>query len=87
MSKATRKQSAIVFTDIVGFTKLSASDENKAFDLLDTQRNLLKPIVDKFNVEWLKEMGDGLLLTFPTVSAAVDCSIKIQIAVKENDQN
>jgi len=83
MSKATRKLAAIVFTDIVGFTKLSARDENKAFDLLDTQRDLLKPIVDKFNGEWLKEMGDGLLLTFPTVSAAVDCSIQIQTTVKD----
>ena len=83
MSKATRKLAAIVFTDIVGFTKLSARDENKAFDLLDTQRDLLKPIVDKFNGEWLKEMGDGLLLTFPTVSAAVDCSIQIQVTVKD----
>ena len=83
MSKATRKLAAIVFTDIVGFTKLSARDENKAFDLLDTQRDLLKPIVDKFNGEWLKEMGDGLLLTFPTVSAAVDCSIQIQTRVND----
>ena len=83
MSKATRKLAAIVFTDIVGFTKLSARDENKAFDLLGTQRHLLKPIVDKFNGEWLKEMGDGLLLTFPTVSAAVECSIQIQTTVKD----
>lgn len=83
MSKATRKLAAIVFTDIVGFTKLSAKDEKKAFLLLDTQRSLLKPIVKTFNGDWLKEMGDGLLLTFPTVSAAVECSIKIQAAVKD----
>ena len=29
MSKATRKLAAIVFTDIVGFTKLSSQDEKK----------------------------------------------------------
>ena len=52
MTETTRKLAAVVFTDIVGFTKLSASDENKAFELLDTQRDLLKPIVDKFNGEW-----------------------------------
>ena len=83
MSKATRKLAAIVFTDIVDFTKLSARDEKKAFLLLDTQRDILKPIVDKYNGHWLKEMGDGLLLTFPTVSAAVECSIQIQSAVKD----
>ena len=42
-----RQLSAIMFTDIAGYTALSATDENKAFDLLDTQRDLLKPIVDK----------------------------------------
>ena len=83
MSKATRKLAAIVFTDIVGFTKLSSQDENKAFSLLDTQRNTLKPIVNEFGGEWLKEMGDGLLMTFPIVSAAVECAISIQKAVKK----
>ena len=83
MSEAKRKLAAIVFTDIVDFTKLSASDEHKAFELLDMQRKLLKPIVNKFHGDWLKEMGDGLLLTFPTVSAAVECSINIQKTVKD----
>ena len=82
MAETTRKLAAVVFTDIVGFTKLSGQDEKTALELLDNQRDLLKPIVDEYNGDWLKEMGDGLLLTFPTVSAAVECSIKIQKAVK-----
>ncbi|MDP6169452.1 MAG: adenylate/guanylate cyclase domain-containing protein [Candidatus Marinimicrobia bacterium] len=82
VAETTRKLAAVVFTDIVGFTKLSGQDEKTALELLDNQRDLLKPIVDEYNGDWLKEMGDGLLLTFPTVSAAVECSIKIQKAVK-----
>ena len=73
-----RKLAAIVFTDIAGFTKLSSEDERLAFSLIEKQREVLKPIVEEFNGEWLKEIGDGLLLTFPTVSGAVECSIKIQ---------
>mgnify|MGYP003306486512 CR=1 FL=1 len=38
MSESTRKLAAIVFTDIVGFTKLTANDQQKASDLLDLQR-------------------------------------------------
>ena len=79
--KIKRKLTAIVFTDIAGFTELSSQDERKAFALLEKQRELLKPIVKEFDGEWLKEIGDGLLLTFPTVSGAVECSIKIQKAV------
>ena len=78
-----RKLSAIVFTDIVGFTELSAKNEPAALDLLNKQRELLKPIVEKHGGAWLKEMGDGLLLTFNTSIEAVHCCIEIQNVSKE----
>ena len=70
-----RKLSAIVFTDIVGFTELSAKNEPTALVLLEKQRELLQPIVEKNNGEWLKEMGNGLLLTFGTNRDTVNCAI------------
>ena len=78
MSEQKRKLAAIVFTDIVGYTKLSAENEPVALQLLNTQRDILKPIVKKHNGDWLKEIGDGLLLTFNTSVEAVLCSIEIQ---------
>jgi class 3 adenylate cyclase/tetratricopeptide (TPR) repeat protein/TolB-like protein len=83
MSQHKRKLAAIVFTDIVGFTKLTAEDQTKASSLLTEQRNLLQPIVDSHNGTWIKEMGDGLLLIFDTVTDAVNCTIKIQEVTKE----
>tara|TARA_S200000501_G_C20816090_1_gene740616 strand:- start:150 stop:1733 length:1584 start_codon:yes stop_codon:yes gene_type:complete len=80
MKKPKRKLAAIVFTDIVGFTKLSASDQTKASEILKLQRETLKPLVEKYNGEWIKEMGDGLLLIFGTVMEAVECCIEIQKA-------
>ena len=43
-----RKLAAIVFTDIAGFTDLSSQDEKKAFSLIEKQREIIKPIVEKF---------------------------------------
>ena len=83
MPESTRKLAAIVFTDIVGFTKLSAVNEPAAFSLLETQRELLKPIVEKHGGSWLKEIGDGLLLSFETTKEAVHCAIEMQQVVKE----
>ena len=83
MPEATRKLAAIVFTDIVGFTKLTARNEPAALALLETQRALLKPIVEAHGGEWLKELGDGLLLTFTTTTEAVECSIEIQHTIKK----
>ena len=85
MPEPTRKLAAIVFTDIVGFTKLTADDQQKASDLLDIQRNEIKPIVESHNGQWIKEMGDGLILTFDTITNAVKCSIKIQEKAKTID--
>ena len=78
MEDQKRKLAAIVFTDIVGFTKLTAKDQTLASSLLTKQREAFKPIVESHGGTWLKEMGDGLLLIFDTVTEAVNCCIKIQ---------
>jgi len=77
-SKPKRRLAAIVFTDIVGFTKLSAKDETKAAELIKRQRALLTPIIQAHDGELLKEMGDGMLLSFHSATSAVECSIEIQ---------
>ncbi|MBA66277.1 MAG: hypothetical protein CMG55_10815, partial [Candidatus Marinimicrobia bacterium] len=64
------------------FTKITADDQTLATTLLDKQRDLLKPIVEEHNGNWLKEMGDGLILIFETVTDAVNCCIKIQETAK-----
>ena len=85
MPSLKRRLAAIVFTDIVGFTNLSSKDEEGAYKLVKKQREILKPIVIKHEGEWLKEEGDGLLLSFPSSKLAVNCSIQIQAAVKDVD--
>tara|TARA_A100001037_G_scaffold150312_2_gene135816 strand:+ start:2692 stop:4761 length:2070 start_codon:yes stop_codon:yes gene_type:complete len=85
MPEQIRKLAAIVFTDIVGFTKFSAENEPAALALLEKQREVLKPIVELHHGSWLKEMGDGLLLIFNTNLEAVNCAIAIQNAVKNID--
>ncbi len=81
-SESKRKLAAIVFTDIVGFTRLSAENEPAALGLLEKQRELLQPIVSSYRGEWLKEIGDGLLLTFETNLDAVECAVEIQKRVQ-----
>lgn len=81
----TKKLKAIVFTDIVNFTSISAKDEQVALDLIQKQNDIIKPIVEKYNGEWLKEIGDGLLLSFGSSIEAVRCSIEIQKTLKNVD--
>tara|TARA_B100001250_G_scaffold163400_2_gene140490 strand:- start:10603 stop:13038 length:2436 start_codon:yes stop_codon:yes gene_type:complete len=83
MTESTRKLAAIVFTDIVGFTKLTADNQQKASDLLDLQRDELQPLVESHGGNWVKEVGDGLILTFDTITNAVQCCLKIQEKAKD----
>jgi TolB-like protein len=67
-----------MFTDIVGYTALMSKDEDRALQLLQKNRALLKPIIEQFHGEWLKEMGDGTLSSFASAVEAVNCAIEIQ---------
>jgi len=82
----TRQLAAIMFTDIVGYTALMGENEASAYQLLKRNRHVQKPIIEKHNGKWLKEMGDGVLASFQTVSDAVYCAIEIQeTCMKEAD--
>ena len=76
----SRQLAAIMFTDIVGYTALMGNDEQKAFELLNKNRLIQKPIIEVFNGRFIKELGDGILASFNTVSDAVNAAIKIQEA-------
>lgn len=77
---STRQLAAIMFTDIVGYTALMGEDEDKAFELLRKNRQLQKPVIEQYGGRWIKELGDGILASFNTVSDAVIAAIKIQEA-------
>src|SRR5215203_4490391 len=74
----SRQLAAIMFTDIAGYTALMGNDEQKAFELLKKNRALQKPIIEQYNGRWIKELGDGVMASFNTVSDAVNAAIKIQ---------
>jgi adenylate cyclase len=67
-----------MFTDIVGYTELMGDDEQKAFELLDKNRQIQKPAIEEFNGRLIKELGDGILASFNTVSDSVNAALKIQ---------
>ncbi|HYK45435.1 MAG TPA: guanylate cyclase, partial [Parafilimonas sp.] len=73
-----RQLAAIMFTDIVGYTALMRDDERKAFHFRDTNRQLHKQVLEEFNGRFIKELGDGILSSFQSVSDAVHAAIKIQ---------
>ena len=77
-----RQLAAIMFTDIVGYTALMGNDEQTAFEYLKKNRDLQRPVIEQYNGRWIKELGDGIMASFITVSDAVAAAIKIQESSK-----
>ena len=73
----SRQLAAIMFTDIVGYTALMGDDEQRAFELLNKNRLLQKTLIEQYGGKWIKELGDGVLATFSTVTNAVNCACAI----------
>ena len=81
----SRRLAAIMFTDIVGYTALMGIDEDKAFEILKKNKKIHTKLINQFNGTLIKEMGDGMLISFDLASEAVRCAIEIQKASKEQD--
>ncbi len=80
-----RRLAAIMFTDIVGYTALMGKDEERAFEILAINRRIHKAVLSSYDGILIKEMGDGILASFPSNSDAVRCAIKIQEEAKEEN--
>lgn len=79
----SRQLAAIMFTDIVGYTALMGKDEKNAFEILKKNRQIQQPLVKQYRGTWIKELGDGVLASFNTVTDAVMCAGAIHQACKE----
>jgi len=77
-----RQLAAILFSDIVGYTALMGQDESSTLELVRKSRDIQKPLVEKHQGKWLKEMGDGVMAQFKSALDAVKCGTEIQEAVK-----
>ena len=85
LAYTARRHAAIMFTDIVGYTALMGSDEDRAFEVLSKNREIHKELVSKYDGILIKEIGDGMLISFNLASDAVFCAIEIQKKCKEQN--
>ena len=80
-----RRLSAIMFTDLVGYSSLTEKDESVALELLEEHRKLLRPLFSKYNGREIKTIGDAFLVEFVSALEAVRCGIEIQGALSKHN--
>src|SRR5271166_3296760 len=82
---ATRRLAAILAADVVGYSRLMGEDEAGTARAVREHREAARPIVADHGGRIVKTTGDGLLLEFPSVVAAVECAIAIQKLMAERN--
>ena len=73
-----RKLAAIMFADIVSYSRLMGTNETEALKLLKDFENISNSIVDKFTGSIIKKNGDQIFCEFASAKNAVDASLELQ---------
>jgi len=82
----TRKLAAILAADIVGYSRLAATDEERTLARLRALRSdLLDPTIAVHHGRIVKRTGDGSIIEFRSVVDAVRCAIEVQNAMVERN--
>ncbi len=76
-----RRLAAIMFTDVVGFTSMGQENETEAMEVLETYRQLLRPLFTRHRGREVKTIGDGFLVEFGSALEATLCAIDVQNSV------
>src|SRR4029079_4251296 len=82
-----RKLTAILAADVVGYSGLMEADEAGTLARLKDNRSaIFDPLVAARGGRQFKLMGDGALVEFGSVIAAIECALAIQAATEAADR-
>jgi adenylate cyclase len=78
-----RKLAAILFADVVGYSRLMGEDETATYDALKRLRCRIDPLIAGHAGRIVSTAGDGLLADFGSVVDALSCAIEMQQTARE----
>ena len=82
----TRKLAAILVSDVVGYSRLAGTEEERTLARLRALRSdLIDPIISVHHGRIVKRTGDGSIIEFRSVVDAVRCAVEIQTGLIERN--
>jgi adenylate cyclase len=84
--KVKRKLTAIVSTDVKGYSRLMSDDDVETVKSIKACRRLMAQKIEGHQGRVVDSPGDNLLSEFSSVADAVQCAVEIQAALQERNQ-
>jgi TolB-like protein/Flp pilus assembly protein TadD len=82
----TRKLAAILVADVVGYSRLVGTDEDRTLARLRALRSdLIDPAIAAHHGRFVKRTGDGAIVEFRSAVDAVRCAIEVQSGMVERN--
>jgi class 3 adenylate cyclase len=78
---------AIMFTDIVGFSRMMEENEKATLKLLEYHNEIVQKHTEELRGSVIKTIGDAFLIDFPNTVNAVNCAVRIQQDLEERNRN
>jgi TolB-like protein/class 3 adenylate cyclase/Tfp pilus assembly protein PilF len=82
-----RKLSTILALDVVGFSKLMATDEDMTLAVLKQRRELIDLIIVEHGGRMFGSAGDSVIAEFSSPVKATECAVKIQSKMQAINEN
>jgi class 3 adenylate cyclase len=78
-----RTLAAVMFTDVVEFSRRMGEDEDHTLSLVQRDLTLISALCDGFRGRVVKRTGDGVMALFTSGSDAVECAQEVQRQLAE----
>ncbi|MCH8841858.1 MAG: adenylate/guanylate cyclase domain-containing protein, partial [SAR324 cluster bacterium] len=85
-TSSTRRLSAILMADVVGYSRLMGQDEERTVATLRAYREVFTSYIPKFNGRVVDAKGDAIMAEFATVTDAIACAAEIQREIAERNE-
>jgi class 3 adenylate cyclase len=73
-----RQLAAILYADVVGYSRLTDLDEEKTLQSLRSNLDLFTSKIEEYSGQKIKEAGDAILAEFASTIDSVNCAIEFQ---------
>ena len=82
-----RRLAAIMFADIVGYSRMMSLDEDRTISIKDDFEKISLPITTSFKGKIIKKVGDEIFCEFSSAKNAVDAALEIQKSLSKYNES